>query len=73
MRGTRDGKTCPVCGGRTGFCVECNDWYPLGSISHCTKPECIEVNAPVACRCGLDVAGNLSGVIDQEGVLHEFE
>lgn len=73
MKNTRDGKACPVCGGRIGFCAKCREWFPLGFASRCAKAGCIEVNAPIECRCGLVVADNLSGVVDQEGMLHEFE
>lgn len=62
---TKENKmNCPNCGRKFVVCAECGEKYPHGLFSHCTKPECQEVNAPLDCEyCGFTVCNDLSGIL----------
>lgn len=66
-------KRCPKCGQVYGHCPECKKTYKLGTVSHCIKPACKAVNAPIDCMCGLVVSDDLSGVLDLDMNLIEWD
>ena len=67
-----DWHLCPFCHYTKGACPECGKQYLNGRSSHCRRPECKEVNAPLDCKCGRVLSADLDGVIDLDGTFHPF-
>ena len=63
---------CRKCGSKFGRCAECGKIYRHGTASHCIKQECVQVNSPIDCVCGLVVSQDKKGVLDFEMNLHTF-
>jgi len=65
---------CPNCGDEFVICPECGEVYSHGEYSHCIKPACIEVNAPLDCNdCGLTVSNDKKGVLTLSMKLMRYE
>lgn len=67
--------TCPRCRSTSGICPECGTEYHFRvgeQFSRCTKTACIEVNAPVDCRCGFVVSEDSLGILTLEMELRPF-
>lgn len=55
---------CPKCGSTHGHCPECGKEFEQGTADHCDNPSCVEMNAPIDCKCGFVVAQGFSGVLN---------
>ena len=55
---------CPKCGSKYLHCPECGKRFNHGEASHCDKPSCREMNAPLDCECGFVASADLDGVLD---------
>ncbi len=62
------------CGCAHAACPECGFVTRIGTMSHCPKPSCKEMNAPMDCqRCLRVVASSLDGVLDFDMNLVPFK
>jgi hypothetical protein len=55
---------CPRCSSTKGTCTRCGKPFAHGTASHCDEAACREANAPIACKCGHEVADNKKGILD---------